>query len=121
MMYIFYNIFVGSNVQRVKTSIRKIGPAVANGGMTTFLSVVMLSGSQSYILIAFWKIFFFTVVFGLFQGLVLLPVILCYLGPCDKKMDAVNPKESGKTNEALESDDTVHNNNNINNNTNPFP
>ena len=104
MIYIFHNTFVGSNVQRVKTSIRTIGPAVANGGMTTFLSVVMLSGSHSYILKAFWKIFFFTVVFGQFQGLVLLPVILCYLGPCEKPTDAGKSKESGKTNDAQEID-----------------
>lgn len=68
----------------------------------------MLSGSQSYILIAFWKIFFFTVVFGLFQGLVLLPVILCYLGPSEKQIDASKSNDGGQVNNAMENDATVH-------------
>ena len=72
---------IGSKLKRAKTSVRTIGPAVTNGGMTTLLSVIMLCGSQSHVFITFWKIFCLTVIFGLFHGVVLLPVVLCYLGP----------------------------------------
>ena len=72
---------IGSRLERSKNSLRKIGPAVTNGGMTTFLSVIVLCGSQTHVFITIFKIFFLTVIFGLFNGVVLLPVILCYLGP----------------------------------------
>ena len=72
---------IGSKLKRAKTSVRTIGPAVTNGGITTLLSVIMLCGSQSHVFITFWKIFCLTVIFGLFHGVVLLPVVLCYLGP----------------------------------------
>jgi hypothetical protein len=62
----------------------------------------MLCGSQSHILITFWKIFVLTVIFGLFQGIVLLPVLLCYIGPKEKKIDVDKSAEEGKTNQALE-------------------
>jgi hypothetical protein len=66
----------------------------------------MLCGSQSHILITFWKIFFLTVVFGLFQGIVLLPVLLCYIGPNEKKIEVDKSAEEGKTNIALQIDVT---------------
>ena len=56
--------------------------------------------------ITFWKIFFLTVVFGLFHGVVLLPVILCYLGPNEKKQEKEVEKttENGNINRGLEKD-----------------
>ena len=89
-------------------SLVKIAPAVTNGGMTTFLSVIMLCGSQSHVFITFWKIFCLTVVFGLFHGVILLPVILCYLGPTEKnpKYEEDKTKENGHTNGALEQEAT---------------
>ena len=89
-------------------SLVKIAPAVTNGGMTTFLSVIMLCGSQSHVFITFWKIFFLTVVFGLFHGVILLPVILCYLGPTEKnpEQEEDKTKENGHTNRALEQEAT---------------
>jgi len=58
-----------------------IGPAVFNGGFTTFLAVVLLGASQSQVFITFFKVFFLTVTFGQFHGLVLLPVLLTIFGP----------------------------------------
>ena len=72
--------------------------------MTTFLSVITLCGSQSHVFITFWKIFCLTVVFGLFHGVVLLPVILCYLGPSEKHKSEDNAEEQGEINEAIEKD-----------------
>ena len=97
-------VFAGSKLKRAKTSLQQIGPAVTNGGMTTFLSVITLCGSQSHVFITFWKIFCLTVVFGLFHGVVLLPVILCYLGPSEKHKSEDNAEEQGEINEAIEKD-----------------
>ena len=58
-----------------------MGGAVLNGGMTTFLAVIILSDSTSHALITFFKVFFLTVVFGLFHAMVFLPVVLCLQPP----------------------------------------
>ena len=66
-----------------------MGGAVLNGGMTTFLAVIILSDSTSHALITFFKVFFLTVVFGLFHAMVFLPVVLCLQPPnlCVAKND----------------------------------
>ena len=66
-----------------------MGGAVLNGGMTTFLAVIILSDSTSHALITFFKVFFLTVVFGLFHAMVFLPVVLCLRPPnlCVAKND----------------------------------
>ena len=56
-----------------------MGPAVFNGGFSTFLAFVLLMTSQSFVFVTFFKIFFLVVSFGLYHGLVFLPVVLRYL------------------------------------------
>ncbi len=58
-----------------------MGPAVMNGGISTFIAFILLAQSQSHVFITFFKIFLLVVVFGLFHGLVVLPVILSWIGP----------------------------------------
>ncbi len=62
-----------------------MGPAVLNGGITTFLALIFLSFSNSYAYTVFFRVFILSVLFGLFHGLVFLPVILSILG-ADKHM-----------------------------------
>merc|ERR1712066_568006 len=57
----------GSRKDKAVEAVASIGPAVFNGGFTTFLT--------------FFKVFVLTVLFGLFHGLVLFPVILSMVGP----------------------------------------
>ena len=59
-----------------------------NGGMTTFLALVMLGASTSHVFVTFFKVFVLTVLFGLFHGLVLFPVVLSMVGPVDKSYDS---------------------------------
>ena len=59
----------------------KIGPAVLNGGLSTLLAFILLSTSKSYVFLSFFKVFFLICVFGLFHGLVALPVALALIGP----------------------------------------
>merc|ERR1719450_181450 len=73
----------GSKHEKALGAVSSIGPAVLNGGITTFLALFLTCFSQSYIFVSFFKVFFLTVVFGLFHGLVLLPVILAMAGPAD--------------------------------------
>ena len=60
-----------------------IAPAVVNGGFSSILALSLLVTSRSHIFTSFFKIFFMICVFGLFHGLIMLPVVLCILGPAD--------------------------------------
>ena len=86
----------GTRLERTITSLENIGPAVFNGGLTTFLALVLCGASTSHTFITFFKVktgqvksghfsnfqvFVLTVVFGVYHGLVLLPVLLALLGP----------------------------------------
>ncbi|XP_077981544.1 patched domain-containing protein 3-like [Glandiceps talaboti] len=72
---------VGDRNRRAKYTLGEIGPAVFNGGVSTFLAFVLLIASNSYIFKTFFKIFFLVVLFGLFHGLMVLPVLLSWIGP----------------------------------------
>lgn len=71
----------GTKNERTIQALRDIGPAVFNGGMSTFLAFVLTATSQSHVFATFFKIFFLVVVFGLFHGLVFLPITLSFFGP----------------------------------------
>ena len=72
---------LGSRLERSQKALHKIGPAVLNGGMTTFLAVVLLCDSKSHAFITFFKVFFLSVIFGLYHALVFLPVLLSAKNP----------------------------------------
>jgi len=71
----------GTRDERVKAALADIGPAVFNGGFSTFLAFVLLAGSKSHVFATFFKVFFLVVLFGLYNGLFVLPVALSFLGP----------------------------------------
>ena len=71
----------GTRLERTLNSLEKIGPAVFNWGLTTFLALVFCGVSTSHTFVTFFKVFVLTVVFGVYHGLVLLPVLLSLLGP----------------------------------------
>jgi predicted RND superfamily exporter protein len=79
----FFMAAVGSREERIIHTLTTVGPAVFNGGLSTFLAFVLLSTSRSYVFLSFFKIFFLICVFGLFHGLVVLPVLLALVGPLD--------------------------------------
>ncbi|XP_067927836.1 patched domain-containing protein 3-like [Watersipora subatra] len=76
-----FRTIAGTRDVRARRTITTIGPAVVNGGFSTFLAIVLLSTSNSYVFITFFKVFFLVVTFGLFQGICVLPVILSWFGP----------------------------------------
>ncbi len=69
----------GSSSDKAAAALASMGPAILNGGVTTFLALVLLGFSESHVFAVFFKVFFLTVVFGLFHGLVFLPVVLSLL------------------------------------------
>lgn len=67
--------------ERAMEAVLHIGSAVIYGGGSTLLGVAMLSLSEAYTFKAFFKIFLLVILYGLFHGLVLLPVMLSLIGP----------------------------------------
>jgi hypothetical protein len=46
----------GTLDERARRSLRNIGPAVLNGGFSTFLAFVLLAGSKSHVFLTFYKV-----------------------------------------------------------------
>ena len=67
-------------MERTQKALKMIGPAVMNGGTTTFLAVILLCDSTSHGLITFFKVFFLTVLFGIFHAIVFLLRMVDKLG-----------------------------------------
>ena len=81
--------------ERVISTMTEMGPAVFNGGLSTLLAFVLLATSKSYVFLSFFKIFFLICLFGLFHGLVALPVFLAILGPVSVAETKGGAKEDG--------------------------
>nr|XP_022315752.1 patched domain-containing protein 3-like isoform X2 [Crassostrea virginica] len=73
--------FVGDRHERVRATLVEMGNPVFSGGFSTFLAFILLAASKSYVFTTFFQIFFLVVIFGLFHGLVYLPVLLSWIGP----------------------------------------
>uniref|UniRef100_A0A1B0CNT4 Putative conserved plasma membrane protein n=1 Tax=Lutzomyia longipalpis TaxID=7200 RepID=A0A1B0CNT4_LUTLO len=73
--------FSGTRNHRTLSTLLHIGEAVMYGGGSTLLALSLLATSKAYTFQAFFKIFLLVIIFGLFHGIVFLPVILSIVGP----------------------------------------
>jgi len=71
----------GSRQERAAQTLYDIGPAVLNGGFSTFIATITLCASDSHVFVSFFRIFFLVVIFGLFHGLIFLPIMFSLIGP----------------------------------------
>jgi len=71
----------GDPVLRAQVAMIDMGTSVLHGGISTFVAVVVLATSNSYIFVVFFQMFFGICVFGLGHGMIFLPVCLSFLGP----------------------------------------
>lgn len=46
----------GTRNERAQNALRVIGPAVLNGGFSTFLAFILLANSRSHVFITFFKV-----------------------------------------------------------------
>ena len=60
------------------------------------LALSLLVTSRSHIFTSFFKIFLMICLFGLYHGLVMLPVLLCLVGPVDIQQEDDSPDKSDK-------------------------
>jgi hypothetical protein len=89
-----------------------MGPAVLNGGLSTILAFILLSTSDTYIFLSFFKIFFLICVFGLYHGLIVLPVVLSLVGPlaedAGREEDGLDSEKMALTQLSMNADQCVH-------------
>jgi Niemann-Pick C1 protein len=55
MIFLFHFI-LGSKLERAQLSLTSMGPAIVNGGITTFLALLLLGFSQSHVFVTFFKV-----------------------------------------------------------------
>jgi len=70
-----------SRIERTVKTMGDVGAAVLSGGISTFLGVMLLALSKSYVFRVMFQSFFLTVIFGLVHGMVFLPACLSLVGP----------------------------------------
>ena len=91
-LYVDYSVHVahsflkaeGSKRQRVMFALADVGPAVFNGGVSTFLAISVVAFSDNFGWRRLFKCLTMSTYFGLFHGLALLPVLLSF-GSAEKK------------------------------------
>ena len=62
-------------------ALSQMGSSVFHGGFSTFIAISILGFSQSYSFQVFFKTWMGIVIFGMSNGLILLPVVLSLIGP----------------------------------------
>ncbi|XP_046556187.1 patched domain-containing protein 3-like [Haliotis rubra] len=67
--------------EKVESAIAHAAGPILNGGMSSFLGILVLVFSKSYIFNSFFKIMFTVILFGMLHAVFLLPLILSILGP----------------------------------------
>merc|ERR1712087_255314 len=76
---------MGSHAQtrhaKVRDALHRVGASVFNGAFSTFLAVVAMANSQTYVFRVFFKQFFLVTLIGSAHGLLVLPVLLELFGP----------------------------------------
>ena len=69
---------------KARGALGAMGPSVFHGAFSTFLAIVVLSTSKSYIFTMFFRMWFGIIIFGVANGFIFLPVILSIAGPLNK-------------------------------------
>ena len=79
-----------SRQERATRGFLSISPAILHGGASTVLALVPIAFSQTHGFVVMFRLVSLIVLFGLFHGLLLLPVLLSLLGPDNVAKDGEN-------------------------------
>lgn len=71
----------GTREEKAIGTLARVGTSVFNGGFSTILAVLIMSSSDTYIFVTFFKCYFLCCVFGLMHGMLFLPAMLSIVGP----------------------------------------
>ena len=81
-----------------KGAIIRAGGPIFNGAMSSFIGIIMLLFSKSFIFKSFFKVMFLIIVFGAAHSLLFLPVVLSIIGPkFSKKTEPGTTKKGPET------------------------
>jgi len=81
-------------VFKARSALGSMGSSVFHGAFSTFLAIVVLAPSKSYIFMSFFKMWLGIIVYGVANGFILLPVLLACCGPLNAvKVSEVHPKD----------------------------
>jgi predicted RND superfamily exporter protein len=83
----------GTAGERAVAALERIGPCTFNAIFSTFLAVVVVGFSNSYIFRVFFKVLFLVTVLAGGHGMVLLPVLLSLFGG-DKELEVSKPGDA---------------------------
>ncbi|XP_033752141.1 patched domain-containing protein 3-like [Pecten maximus] len=67
--------------EKVKNAVLRSGGPIWNGAISSFIGIIMLVFSKSYIFRSFFKVMLLVIIFGIGHALFFLPVILSLIGP----------------------------------------
>ena len=67
---------------RAISALRALGMPILQGALSSILAIAVLSTAPVTIFRIFFKTLFLVMIFGVFHGILLLPVILSYMGHC---------------------------------------
>merc|ERR1719331_1435422 len=76
-----------------------MGTSVFHGAFSTFLAIVVLSPSKSYVFVMFFKMWFGIIIFGVANGFVLLPVLMSLCGPLNEVVEVAQNQVSDEETE----------------------
>ena len=68
---------------RAKMAMRSMGPSVFHGAFSLLAAILLTAPSRTYIFIVFFRLWASILLYGMANGLVLLPVIISFIGPVD--------------------------------------
>ena len=66
---------------KANKALTHMGSSVFHGGFSTFLAISFISLGDTYIFVAFYRLWFGIILFGMCNGFLLLPVLLSLIGP----------------------------------------
>ncbi|OWF50767.1 patched domain-containing protein 3-like [Mizuhopecten yessoensis] len=88
---------------RVSKALEITAGPVFNSSVSSVIGIVMLTLSDSYVFISFFRVMLLVILFGLFHGMFVLPVVLSLIGPHKQILDNVSlfKRKSKKIEEAI--------------------
>merc|ERR1712176_803879 len=90
---------------KAKMALRKMGSSVFHGGFSTFVAIFVLAPGTTYIFLAFFRLWFGIILFGMMNGFLFLPVVLSFIGPTASVVDPAEVSKSHRKPRDKEIDD----------------
>lgn len=87
-------------ILKARGALGSMGSSVFHGAFSTFLAIVVLAPSKSYIFEIFFRMWFGIIVFGVANGFILLPVLLSLCGPLPDEPQKSSDKKDPEVEDA---------------------